>query len=171
MCFLYIITTTIIIINIVLIVFLLQKPTLTGMRQNLGGADNIIIFKILIVSLFKCLSCDILVFIISCTIVRNIVVKAIDLWCKPDTPEDNFEEDASGWGSGDEVNVIFLYHLFFIQHHQATVIIKMFIIIISNQYHRLEEAVEGTLERPTSRPSGGPHPEWLCEMCKVGILI
>ena len=36
---------------------------------------------------------------------RNIVIKAIDLWCKPDTPEDNFEEDASGWGSGDEVLV------------------------------------------------------------------
>ena len=31
--------------------------------------------------------------------------------------------------------------------------------------------MEGTLdlERPVSRPSGGPHPEWLCEMCKVAI--
>ena len=33
------------------------------------------------------------------------MVKAIDLWCKPDPPEDNFEEDASGWGSGDEVRI------------------------------------------------------------------
>merc|ERR1711971_1524405 len=63
---------------------------------------------------------------------RDIVVKAIGLWCKPDPPEDNFDEDASGWGSADE-----------------------------------EGAVEGTVERPASRTSGGPHPEWLCEMCKV----
>ena len=42
---------------------------------------------------------------------RNIVIKAIDLWCKPDAPEDNFEEDASGWGSGDEVLVfLILFH-------------------------------------------------------------
>ena len=37
--------------------------------------------------------------------IRDIVIKAIDLWCKPDPPEDNFEEDASGWGSGDEVRI------------------------------------------------------------------
>ena len=38
-------------------------------------------------------------------VIRDIVIKAIDLWCKPDPPEDNFEEDASGWGSGDEVRI------------------------------------------------------------------
>ena len=42
-------------------------------------------------------------FLIIILMARNIVIKAIDLWCKPDTPEDNFEENASGWGSGDEV--------------------------------------------------------------------
>ena len=42
-------------------------------------------------------------FLIIILMIRNIVIKAIDLWCKPDTPEDNFEEDGSGWGSGDEV--------------------------------------------------------------------
>ena len=41
--------------------------------------------------------------IIMTIMIRDIVVKAIDLWCKPDPPEDNFEEDASGWGSEDEV--------------------------------------------------------------------
>ena len=43
---------------------------------------------------------------------RNIVIKAIDLWCKPDSPEDNFEEDVSGWGSGDEV-LVFLIKIIF----------------------------------------------------------
>ena len=43
--------------------------------------------------------------IIITIVIRDIVIKAIDLWCKPDPPEDNFEEDASGWGSGDEVRI------------------------------------------------------------------
>ena len=48
----------------------------------------------------------ILALILTIIMVRDIVVKAIDLWCKPDTPEDNFDEDASGWGSGEEVSII-----------------------------------------------------------------
>ena len=48
----------------------------------------------------------ILALILTIIMVRDIVVKAIDLWCKPDTPEDNFDEDASGWGSEEEVSII-----------------------------------------------------------------
>ena len=81
-------------------------------------------------------------------------MKAIDLWCKPDPPEDNFEEDASGWGSGDEVSCV------------LTIMFNSICNFLDDQ----EGAVEGALERPSSRPSGGPHPEWLCEMCKVIVL-
>ena len=31
--------------------------------------------------------------------------------------------------------------------------------------------MEGALDRPSSRPSAGPHPEWLCEMCKVTMIM
>ena len=51
-------------------------------------------------------------FLIIILMTRNIVIKAIDLWCKPDTPEDNFEEDGSGWGSGDEVFVFLILIIF-----------------------------------------------------------
>ena len=36
-------------------------------------------------------------------------------------------------------------------------------------HHQEEEDDEGALERPTGRQSKGPHPESLCEMCKVGF--
>ena len=93
-------------------------------------------------------------------------MKAIDLWCKPDPPEDNFEEDASGWGSGDEVSCVFLFISITIKSELSSSLSSL----DSQHHHNQEGAVEGALERPSSRPSGGPHPEWLCEMCKVDYL-